>query len=1423
MVDTEEAASAAPSNSTAPQAQALPAQQNITVTNRHLNITPFVIDRDPTNTANRWDKWKKDIERQFRFFGIHEPELKKDGLIIYGGRDIADLEDSLPEVESTDPPADEYTKFIRKLDKHFLPKKNKDYARFQLGNLQQEEDESLAKYFARVREIAKKCEYHDENDAIRDHLIKTMRNRRIRVKAIRQGWTLQEILDEAAIDEETNQQATEMEKKIPHEEKDVKRVEENPPSKPCGRCGRKHTQKCPAFGATCTACGKRNHYANVCRSKPQEKKGYRPQQDKPRYPKDPRTRRDQRGGRNFRRPNKRNGKVHQVSGHEEIDRKSDSSDTSGDECFIHHLKIHKATSQGIQKTCTIFINGIETTVEPDTGADTNIMDEHQFRKLQTERPEMTLQESTIKLKALNHDLPIMGECTVKLENQTRVITAAIVVVKGKIDSLPLLGRPSLDELGMLKIDETGGLKEPNKAVKKIENKNPELEKILDRYKNLFHGVGKATRNGQEIQIHLPMKEDAIPIAQKPRRVPFHLIEPLQDRIEEFIAKDIMEKVPDHEAITWCSPIVVQPKPKNPKDIRVSLDLHLLNKSMLRTRNVQAPITEDFVTEFRDCKVFSKLDLNHGYHQFCLDPESRKTMTFSTPWGNYRYKRLAFGGVNSQDLFDAEISKVISGTPKALNNRDDIMIGGRDWDEHNKCLAQLLQRLEDHNLTLRREKCEFGKASIDFHGHLFTQEGLKPSPTKIQAVQNCAPPASKEELVSFLQMVAYLSRYISNFSSRCEPLRKLTKVNAKFEWSTEQEKAFKDLKAAITAAPVLIPYHPERETLIICDGSPAGLGGGLFQKTGKGFQPVHYVSRTLTDTEKRYSQIEREALAAEFTTTRLQMYLLGAPKFKLATDHKPLLPLMNNPTAKLPPRIERLALKMQNLDFEMIHIPGKTNMTDYMSRHPLPETGTDRLEKYVIATVQTEHAVVLDKIKEETAKDRELTKLAAAMKTGKWTKTDPDLKPYFDLRAELYMAEGLILRTNRIIPPESLRDRIIQIAHKQGHLGISKTKEMLRRKYWFPIMNSRIDTVVSTCFDCQIATNTQHTEPAKMTKLPERPWETVEIDFCGPFPSKEYALVITDQYSRYPEVEFVYSTAIKPVRKKLKKVFATHGVPKTVQSDNGPPFNSEDFKEFAAEMGFTHKKVTPRHPKAQGQVESFNKLMNKTAAIARAEGIDLHEATYDMLQAYRETPHPATGTAPYEILMNRAIRTRLDHYPTERASRDEAVRKRDSKYKEKLKSYHDQRHRAKEHKFKAGEAVLLKRDKKRKGDTPFEPYIYIATKVIGSTIHARRVSDGKTVCRDASKFKLLRTTYIPARDKQRKPPTARPVVPPAAKYQATPAATQETTPVAAPIATRGIVTQLVPMEATPTNQTPPLRRSHRQTKSTFDGHLKDYTT
>jgi transposase InsO family protein len=321
----------------------------------------------------------------------------------------------------------------------------------------------------------------------------------------------------------------------------------------------------------------------------------------------------------------------------------------------------------------------------------------------------------------------------------------------------------------------------------------------------------------------------------------------------------------------------------------------------------------------------------------------------------------------------------------------------------------------------------------------------------------------------------------------------------------------------------------------------------------------------------------------------------------------------------------MVMKMQNLDFTAVYTPGKTNMTDYLSRHPLSERVETGHENHVKAVIEVHHAIMLETIKTATREDPVLQQVKEALITGRWNKMSPEMAPYYELRAEIYMAEGLLLRHDRIIPPETLREKIIRTAHNQGHLGITKTKAMIRKKYWFPAMNQRIENIVRDCFSCQISTNTHHTEPAKMTELPERPWDIVEMDFCGTFPNGEYALVMTDQYSRYPEVEFVRSTSNRPVQKKLKKIFSTYGVPKRVQTDNGPPFNSSEFQRFADVTGFQHKKITPRHPKAQGQVEEFNMLVNKTASIASQEGLDLHEATYDMLQATYDIHINATSS------------------------------------------------------------------------------------------------------------------------------------------------------------------------------------------------------
>ena len=228
-------------------------------------------------------------------------------------------------------------------------------------------------------------------------------------------------------------------------------------------------------------------------------------------------------------------------------------------------------------------------------------------------------------------------------------------------------------------------------------------------------------------------------------------------------------------------------------------------------------------------------------------------------------------------------------------------------------------------------------------------------------------------------------------------------------------------------------------------------------------------------------------------------------------------------------------------------------------------------------------------------------------------------------------------------------------------------------------------------------------------------------------------------------------------REIEENIATHSVPKVVQTDNGQPFNSHEFKQLANETGFIHKPVMPYHPKAQGQVENFNKLINKIAAIAKQDHINFHEATYDMLQAYRSTPHPATNSTPYELLMNRRVRTKINHFPIETSSKDDAVTCNDQQYKEKAKRNHDKRHQSKEYKLKTGDAVIVKREKKKKGETPYKQYIYVITKIKGTMVTAKRMKDGKTKCRDISRFKRLKMYKYPEEEQQQNQET---LVPPA---------------------------------------------------------------
>ena len=204
------------------------------------------------------------------------------------------------------------------------------------------------------------------------------------------------------------------------------------------------------------------------------------------------------------------------------------------------------------------------------------------------------------------------------------------------------------------------------------------------------------------------------------------------------------------------------------------------------------------------------------------------------------------------------------------------------------------------------------------------------------------------------------------------------------------------------------------------------------------------------------------MAIKWAKERLRIYLLGAPRFRIVTAHKPL-PLFNKVKAKVLPRIEKWIIEMQDVDYELVYEPGKDEMDllDLLSRHPLPETGDDKTEKIIRKNVNTDHAVVVTRIREETQKDEVMRRLAKRIVKGDWEKhkRDKDLEPYLHVKQELSVAEGLIFRERRIVLPPALKREVVKLEHSLRHLGITKTKKMLREKYWFPLMNSMIDAAI----------------------------------------------------------------------------------------------------------------------------------------------------------------------------------------------------------------------------------------------------------------------------------------------------------------------------------------------------------------------------
>lgn len=238
--------------------------------------------------------------------------------------------------------------------------------------------------------------------------------------------------------------------------------------------------------------------------------------------------------------------------------------------------------------------------------------------------------------------------------------------------------------------------------------------------------------------------------------------------------------------------------------------------------------EEVVAGMPQAKVFSVLDATSGYWQVKLDEASSKLCTFNTSYGRCRFTRLPFGIKSVPEVFQRRMSELFEDLEGVKAIVDDLLIWGKDDDEHDARLKQMLNRESEVNLKFNAKKCRIRQEKVPYVGHVLSKEGLKPDPEKILAVQEMQPPQNTKELKSFLGFIQYLEKFMPNMASVSAPLRELLEKQVAWHWDQEQETSFQKLKQMVSSTPILGYYDPSKPLILSVDASSKGLGVVLFQ-------------------------------------------------------------------------------------------------------------------------------------------------------------------------------------------------------------------------------------------------------------------------------------------------------------------------------------------------------------------------------------------------------------------------------------------------------------------------------------------------------------------------------------------------------------------------------------------------------------------
>lgn len=779
------------------------------------------------------------------------------------------------------------------------------------------------------------------------------------------------------------------------------------------------------------------------------------------------------------------------------------------------------------------------------------------------------------------------------------------------------------------------------------------------------------------------------------------------RIQDLLASGIIERVTDSMNKSYCSSLLVVPKGKN--DIRLVVDLRGPNQAIIRTP-FKMPTLESILADLPDCKWFSTIDLTSAFFHVVLHENSRHLTNFFAGEAMYRFQRLPFGLTNAPDIFQEIMQTIVlAECIGARNYLDDILVFGKTKQEHDRNLEEVMRRLRDHNVSINDKKCVFRQNSVKFIGFQLGYDGLRIEEEKLKAIRGFRKPETQQEVKSFLGLINFTERFIPNRADKTKKLRELAK-SENFHWSEEEEVEFMFLKEkALETISTLGYFDVNDHTELYVDASPFGLGAVLVQHNKEGVpRVISCASKSLTETEMRYPHTQKESLAMVWGIERFTFYLTGK-RFVVRTDSEANEFIFGKGyklSKRAISRAESWALRLQAYDFEVKRIPGESNVADALSRliskSQVDEPFEEEDEENLLYSLEAGSMnITWQNIALESEKDVDLIEVRKAITSGIWPK---HLVSYEAQLKDLRVSNQMLFKEDKVVLPSNLHLKAIEEAHK-GHIGCPAMKRILREFFWWPNMSSHVEKFVRNCNTCVVISKRNPPIPLSNRRLPEGPWEILEVDFltvngCG---FGEF-MVLVDTYSRFLTVVEMRSTDARSTNDALQKIFFTWGLPLILQSDNGPPFQSNEFVRFWEAKGVKIRKSIPLCPQTNGAVERQNQGIIKALAAAKIDGKNWRNALQEYVHVHNTLRHHARlGITPFELLVGWKYRGTFpslwDSKSGDSLDRD-YVRDRDATTKLQSKKYADSHRGAKYSDISVGDIVLMAIPKKGKTDPIF---------------------------------------------------------------------------------------------------------------------------